>query len=294
MRMKERNQAVLLMLLSALSFSLMQVAVKISAMSVGTLQQVFCRNLISLFIALILLRKKHLPLFGPREYQLPLFLRSFFGFVGMIMLFAATAGARQADIALLNRTSPVWVSLFALLFLKERISKVQAPVILLCLAGAFIAMRPSFDSDAMPLVLALLTAVSSGLAYTMIAFCKGHVNPFTVIFHFSLFSTAASGILMLPSFVVPSWRDAAMLCLIGLFGAGGQIGLTCAYQKAPASEVSIYDYSGIIYSALLGYLLLDERLSVSTAMGALLITAGGLWAFLYNRKKAGEAEEGGL
>ena len=210
------------------------------------------------------------------------------------MLFAATAGARQADIALLNRTSPVWVSLFALLFLKERISKVQAPVILLCLAGAFIAMRPSFDSDAMPLVLALLTAVSSGLAYTMIAFCKGHVNPFTVIFHFSLFSTAASGILMLPSFVVPSWRDAAMLCLIGLFGAGGQIGLTCAYQKAPASEVSIYDYSGIIYSALLGYLLLDEKLSVSTAMGALLITAGGLWAFLYNRKKAGEAEEGGL
>ena len=95
MRMKERNQAVLLMLLSALSFSLMQVAVKISAMSVGTLQQVFCRNLISLFIALILLRKKHLPLFGPREYQLPLFLRSFFGFVGMIMLFAATAGARR-------------------------------------------------------------------------------------------------------------------------------------------------------------------------------------------------------
>ena len=40
-------------------------------------------------------------------------------------------------------------------------------------------------------------------------------------------------------------------------------------------------------AALLGYLLLDEKLSVSTAMGALLITAGGLWAFLYNRKKAG-------
>ena len=38
MRMKERNQAVLLMLLSALSFSLMQVAVNISAMSMVTLQ----------------------------------------------------------------------------------------------------------------------------------------------------------------------------------------------------------------------------------------------------------------
>ena len=59
-----------------------------------------------------------------------------------------------------------------------------------------------------------------------------------------------------------------MLILIGIFGAGGQIGLTYAYQKAPAAEVSIYDYSGIIFSAILGYVLLDESLSLSTIVGA--------------------------
>lgn len=84
---------------------------------------------------------------------------------------------RQADIAVLNRTSPIWVSLFALLILRERISKVQIPVILLCLAGAVAAMRPSFDSNTLPLVLALLTAVSSGLAYTMIAFAAARWLP---------------------------------------------------------------------------------------------------------------------
>lgn len=287
--MKERNQAVLLMLLSALSFSLMQTVVKISSTAVGTMQQVFCRNLISMFITFVILKREHLPLLGPREYQLPLFLRSFFGFVGVVMLFTATIGARQADIALLNRTSPIWVSLFAMLFLKEKISKIQVPVILLCLAGAFVAMQPSFESDATPLVLALLTAISSALAYTMIAFCKGHVNPLTVIFHFSLFSTVAAGILMIPTFVVPGWKDIIMLCLIGVFGAGGQICLTYAYQKAPASEVSIYDYSGIIYSALLGYFLLGEELTLPTVVGALLITAGGLWSYLYHRKNAAEA-----
>lgn len=52
---------------------------------------------------------------------------------------------------------------------------------------------------------------------------------------------------MIPSFVVPTPRDLIMLILIGIFGAGGQIGLTYAYQKAPAAEVSIYDYSGIIF-----------------------------------------------
>lgn len=284
--MKERNQAVALMLLSALSFSLMQAVVKISATTIGTMQQVFCRNLISMFIAFLLLRRGRLSYLGPREYQLPLFVRSFLGFVGVVMLFYATTGARQADVALLNRTSPIWVSLFAMLFLKEKISRVQVPVILLCLAGAFVAMRPSFHSNFTPMLLALLTAVSSGLAYTMIAFCKGRVNPLTVIFHFSLFSTVAAGILMIPTFVVPTWRDLIMLALIGIFGAGGQIGLTYAYQKAPASEVSIYDYSGIIYSALLGYCLLGEELGLSTVLGALLITGAALWSYLYNRRHA--------
>ena len=286
--MKNRNQAVILMLLSALSFSLMQVVVKFSSTTVGTMQQVFFRNLVSMLITFVLIKRNHLSLLGPREYQLPLFLRSFFGFVGVIMLFTATAGARQADVTLLSRTSPVWVSLFAMVFLKEKLSKVQIPVILLCLAGAFVAMRPSFQSNVTPLVLALLTAVSSGLAYTMIAFCKGHVNSLTVIFHFSLFSTAAAALLMLPSFTVPTWRELIMLCLIGVFAAGGQIGLTYAYQKAPAAEVSIYDYSGIVYSALLGYVLLGEELTLPTVAGALLITAAGLWSYLYNRKHSAE------
>ena len=73
---------------------------------------------------------------------------------------------------------------------------------------------------------------------------------------------------MIPSFVVPTPRDLMMLILIGIFGAGGQIGLTYAYQKAPAAEVSIYDYSGIIFSAILGYVLLGESLSLSTIVGA--------------------------
>lgn len=284
--MNERNQAVVLMLLSALSFSLMQAVVKLSATSIGTMEQVFCRNLISMAISFVLLRRGHLPLLGSRNHQPALLARSFFGFIGVVMLFSATAGARQADIAVLNRTSPIWVSLFALLILRERISKVQIPVILLCLAGAVAAMRPSFDSNILPLVLALLTAVSSGLAYTMIAFCRGQVAPMTVIFHFSLFSTIAAGLLMIPSFVVPAPRDLMMLVLIGIFGAGGQIGLTYAYQKASAAEVSIYDYSGIIFSAILGYVLLGESLSLSTVVGAALITAGGLWSYCAHRRQA--------
>ena len=281
--MENRKQAILLMTLSSASFCLMSLVVKLSATNIGTLQQVFFRNLVSLFIVGFLIYRKKLPFLGEKKYQPALCARSFFGFLGVVMLFYATAHARQADVAIISRTTPIWTTLFAALILKEKISRVQIPVIALCLAGSFAAMRPAFDSGLLPLLMAAATSVTSGMAYTMIAFCRGKVNPLTVIFHFSLFSTVAAFFLMLPSFVMPSGRDFCMLFLIGVFAAGGQIGLTYAYQKAPASEVSIYDYVGIVISMLLGYFVLGEPLTPATVLGGLLITDSALWSYFYNR-----------
>ena len=279
-----RRQATALMLMSTTSFCLMSMGVQLSATTVGTLQQVFFRNLVSLIAVGVVIWKRNLPFLGEKQYQPALCARSFFGFVGVIMLFYATANARQADIAILSRTSPIWTTVFAALILKEKISKVQVPVIALCLAGTVVAMRPSFDSNILPLLLAAATAVSSGLAYTMIAFCKGKVHPLTVIFHFSLFSTVAGFFLMLPTFTMPTFRDVIMLILIGVFAAGGQIGLTFAYQKAPASEVSIYDYVGIVVSMLIGYLVFGEPLAASSILGGVLITSSALWSYWYNHR----------
>ena len=279
-----RRQATALMLVSTTSFCLMSMVVKLSATTVGTLQQVFFRNLVSLIAVGVVIWKRNLPFLGEKQYQPALFARSFFGFVGVIMLFYATANARQADIAIVSRTSPIWTTVFAALILKEKISKVQVPVIALCLAGTVVAMRPSFDSNILPLLLAAATAVSSGLAYTMIAFCKGKVHPLTVIFHFSLFSTVAGFFLMLPTFTMPTFRDVIMLILIGVFAAGGQIGLTFAYQKAPASEVSIYDYVGIVVSMLIGNLVFGEPLAASSILGGVLITSSALWSYWYNHR----------
>ena len=282
--MENRKQAILLMTMSSASFCLMSLVVKLSATNIGTLQQVFFRNLVSLFIVGFLIYRKKLPFLGEKKYQPALCARSFFGFLGVVMLFYATAHARQADVAIISRTTPIWTTLFAALILKEKISRVQIPVIALCLAGSFAAMRPAFDSGLFPLLMAAATSVASGMAYTMIAFCRGKVNPLTVIFHFSLFSTVAAFFLMLPSFVMPSGRDLCMLFLIGVFAAGGQIGLTYAYQKAPASEVSIYDYVGIVISMLLGYFVLGEPLTPATVLGGLLITGSALWSYFYNRR----------
>lgn len=285
--MKSKNSAIALLLLSSFSFSLMQSVVKLSSAQIGTFQQVFFRNLICLFVSLFFLLKRRNSLFPPRQYLIPVAARSFFGFLGVAALFIAASNARQADVSLLNRTSPVWVTLFSCLILREKISRIQVPVIVLCLLGAVLAMRPSFDSAVTPLLFALLSAVSSGIAYTMIAFCKGAVDPFCVIFNFSLFSVILAGLLMIPSYVSPSPYDLMMLLIIGLLGASGQICLTFAYQKAPASEVSIYNYSGILFAAVFGRLFFGEELRWSTAAGAVLIVGASVLAYFCTRTDSG-------
>ena len=146
---RRKTRAVTLMLLSSLSFSIMQVFVKMSSTEVGTFEQVFFRNLISMIIAGVTVYRAKLDLIPEiKKGGLALWGRSFFGFLGIVLFFYATGHARQADVAMLNRASPIFVTIFAGPILKEKVSKVQVCAVALCLVGAYISMQPSFDSAA--------------------------------------------------------------------------------------------------------------------------------------------------
>ena len=259
----------------------MTLTVRLSSLSADITQQVFFRNLIGLIISFLLIRKQGLPLFAEKQYRPLLLIRSAAGLTGVFFLFRASALASQADVALLSRTTPIWVSLCAAIILKEKIPFVQIPVILLTMAGAVIALNPSFDSDIVPLLYAIVPAIINGVVYSMIALCKGKVHPMTVIFHFCALSTICSGLAMIPNFTMPDSGTLLQLFLLGIFSAGGQFGLTYGVQKAPASQTGIYDCSGLVFSLFLGWLILSEPLKISTLIGSALIIAGGLWSYLY-------------
>ena len=171
------------MLVSSLSFSIMQVFVKLSSEEVGTFEQTFFRNLVSLIIAAVMVRRENLQVFQEiKRGGWALWGRSFFGFLGIVLFFYAAGHARQADVAMLNRASPVFVTLLAGIFLKEKITPVKIASTILCLVGAYIAMQPSFDSNPFPLLAALLAAVVSGMAYTMLSYCKNFICDYLPLF----------------------------------------------------------------------------------------------------------------
>lgn len=275
------------MISSALFFSAMQIAVRLSGAGgdIPLMEQVFFRNLFSFIVVLPILLHKKLRPFGRKCDQPLLFGRSIAGFLGIITYFYATNHARIADASILNRLSPVVVTLLSAVFLHEKIGLVQSLSLAVSFLGTWIVCGPAMDSGFMPILAALLSALFSGTAYTFVSALRTKVDPLVVIMHFSAFSVLTAFVCMLPDFIVPDGGQLAALLLIGCFGSLGQICLTYAYRFAPAAEVSIYNYFGIIWAALLGYVFLNERVGISTAAGGGLIIAASLINFLYAKHR---------
>lgn len=281
-----KQKGILLMLLSALLFAAMQVVIHITGQKVPLMEQVFFRNVVSLILCFVIIKKNGLSMFGERKYQPLLFMRSTFGLLGLVSLFYASSHASQADVTILSKLSPFLITLFAFLFLKEKIAKVQVPALLIAFAGALLVANPSFHSNLFPLFIAFLCAIFSSVSYTLLAYFKGKVDAITVIMHFSAFCVTASLPFFIMTMTLPSLRDFLLLLLIGIFGGFGQIALTYAYRMAPASEVSIYNYSGILFSMILGYAVLGETVPLSSLLGGTLVIAASLLTYRYSSPPA--------
>lgn len=273
------QKGILLMLLSAMLFSAMQVLVNLTAKSVPLMDQIFFRNAVSIAICLVMIKRQGLSMFGDRKYQPLLFMRSIFGFLSLFCVFYAASRAPQADVTILVNLSPFLVTVLAYLFLKEKIARIQIPALILAFGGAYLVANPSFHSNLIPLFMAFLCAVFGSVAYTLLAYFKDKVDALTITMHFSTFCAMVSLPFFLMDLTLPSMRDFLLLLLMGSFAGFGQIAMTYAYRMAPASEVSIYNYSGILYSMFLGYALLGETLPYTSVLGGALVISASLLVY---------------
>lgn len=279
-RGNKRWLATLFMLMSALAFSCMQFAIKKSGVgeTQPLMEQAFFRNLFCLVIAAPTIIKRRLKPFGDKAAQPYLFVRSMTGFLAILCFFYASNHAAIADVNVLNKLSPTIVMLLSVIMLHERVTGLQCLSFLVSLIGTWIVCGPAMNSEPFAIVAALMSAVFGGIAHTFVAALKNKAEPMVVIFHFSAFSVVCSAVGMIHNFVLPAPQQLCMLVLVGVFGAVGQITLTYSFKLAPASQVSIFNYSGIIWSTLIGAIFLGEPPKTETIAGGSLIAAASVIA----------------
>lgn len=105
------------------------------------------------------------------------------------------------------------------------------------------------------------------------------------VFFFSAFSTLVSLPFMIAFFQpMTAWQLTSLL-LAGFSATGGQFFITAAYRKAPAKEIAVFDYSQVLFAALLGFFFLEQIPDLFSWIGYAVIIGTAIAKWLYHLKK---------
>lgn len=279
-----RLKGIFFIILSAFGFAVMSAFIKLSG-DLPNIQKVFFRNLVSAIIALFLIIKHKGSFTGKKENRKILIYRSLFGTIGIIFNYYAIDNLVLSDANMLNKISPFLVVVFCALILKEKINLKQILAIIVAFIGALFIVKPSFDIRVVPYIIGFLSAVFAALAYTCVRMLGNKEEYYTIVFFFSIFSLVT----VLPMFIYVYEPMTIMqfvyLILAGIFASLGQFGVTLAYKYAPAKEISIFDYSNIIFSAILSIFLFGVYPDKLSVVGYFIIFAAAFYMFLYNKRQ---------
>lgn len=280
---KNRKKGILFIICSAFCFAFMNLFVRMAG-DLPSVQKSFFRNLVAFFFAIMIMRKEGIRFGVKKENLKELILRSSFGTIGILCNYYAVDHLLLSDASMLNKMSPFFVVVFSFFLLGEKIKLQQILCVTGAFAGSLLVIKPTFTNmDLLPSFIGLLGGMAAGVAYTFvrklsIAGVKGPV----IVCFFSGFSCVATLPFLIFDYHPMSKVQILLLLMAGLAAAGGQFSITAAYGYAPAKEISIYDYSQIIFSALLGFLAFGQIPDLLSWIGYLIICTMAILMFLYN------------
>lgn len=282
---RQKCKGIAMILLAGFFFAGMTFFVRLSG-DLPTMQKAFFRNAVAALAAIIMLMRTGEKFHIHEGCVHDLFMRSLCGTLGLICNFYAIDKMPISDANMLNKLSPFFAIIMSTFLLKERANRMEWGFVIAAFTGSLLVIKPSFSAEFVYAVIGMLGGLGAGIAYTYVRRLgmKGERGP-VIVMCFSLFSCLVS----LP-FVVFNYNPMTMnqlLCLLlaGICATGGQFSITAAYTFAPAKEISVFDYSQVVFAALLGYLFLGQLADSLSYLGYLIIIGTAVAKWIYTIKK---------
>lgn len=265
------KKGVLYMLGSSLAFSFMQICVKYLP-HLPTTELILFRSIVSIILSLAMLKQLGIhPLGNNRKVLL---MRGIFGTTALTIFFYTLQYLPLASAVTIQYLSPIFTALFAAIFLKEKMHIKQWLFFGLSFAG--VALLKGFDERVSVnfMLLGILSAMFSGMAYTCIRKLKDSEHPVVVVFYFPLVATPIMAVLSYFNWVMPAGKDWLVLLLMGIFTQIAQILMTKGLQSAAVNKIISVKYIGTLYALGFGYLLFGESYTLFSLMGIVMVVAG--------------------
>ncbi len=203
-------------------------------------------------------------------------LRMVIGLSAMALNFWAATMLPLAEATTIGFAIPILSTIFAALLLRETAGIWRWSAVLIGLLGILIVMRPGTALLSIGAVIACAGAIMTALVTIVIRHLTRSENTGAIVFWFSLSSLLPLGIAM--PFVITAHAPYIWIAILALSlcGACAQICLTASLRYAPVATVLPMDYTALIWSTLLGWLIFREWPHPATWIGAPIIIAAGL------------------
>ena len=283
--MKEKQQGILFIILAGFFFASMSFFVRLSG-DLPTMEKAFFRNAVAVLVAAFMLARTKEGFHVQKGSWPDLLMRSFCGTVGLICNFYAVDHMNIADANILNKLSPFFAILMSYFILKEKANKVEWACVAVAFIGAVFVVKPAFNMQFVNAMIGVTGGLGAGIAYTFVRKLgkKGERGPIIVMV-FSTFSCLCTVPFLISEF--QPMKAVQLLCLLmaGVSAAGGQIFITKAYTKAPAKEISVFDYTQVLFAAVLGFVFFGQIPDWMSLVGYLIIIGSAIFKWNYLRKE---------
>lgn len=273
------SSGIFFMAIAAICFCTGTLFIKLTGVRLPPMEILFARAVVGLIYCTLLLKRANAPVFG-RTKQGYLLLRGMLGFSALFCTFYAFVHLPLADATVIVMAHPIFVAIFAAIFLKEYLGGRGVLCVLTAITGVLFVAKPSFlfgqlsNLDSFGVLMASLAAVLSGFAIITIRFLSRHEHPLTIIVYPTFLVLALGPLLDGHNWLMPSSREFIYLLAVGLLMNMGQHFMTVAYKQERAAVIAAIGYLEIPLAALYGAMFFQEVPDVWVYVGAALVALG--------------------
>jgi drug/metabolite transporter (DMT)-like permease len=203
--------------------------------------------------------------------------RSTIGLGAMLFWFVAVSMMPIADAVALSFTTPLFATVGAAVFLGETIRVRRWAAMVVGLIGALIIVRPIGIDVSLGAGLVLLASACMAMSALSVKSLSRTETPSTIVLFMGLIMTPMSLVPALLNWSTPQPVDYLWFVALGLFATIAQIAMARAFASADVSAVLPFDFSRLIFAAILGYLFFAESPDIWTWLGAAIIFSAALY-----------------
>ena len=280
--LSDTTVSIILMIISGFSFVVMHSAAKFLSDQIHIFEITFLRCALVIVVLAPIIFKEGIYTLKTKQPKFQMY-RIITNSIAMLCFFYGLTLTTLSQVTALNLTVPIFTTLLAFLFLKEKLRKHRLFALFVGFLGAIIVLRPDISIN-IGGVFVLISAFIWSISLIFIKKLTETDSPVTISLYAGVGMIPATFVAAYPYLIMPNLYQFLIILFIALTGTIAQTLLNSAFKRGQLAFLLPFDYLKLIWSVLIGYTVFVESTPISLWIGGTLIVGASSYIALREKK----------